>query len=417
MSGKHGVSANARALSSEAGLGTSRFLSFALWFPIIFFLATRCLNALTIALASSRQIALDQSTIDGLFVHTPTPADPGYWAIITNWDGQWYESIAQDGYQTPHAGDPNAGDQLWAWAFPPLFPLLVRGAMLLTGASFPVAATALNLTLGATAMVLLFRLLDRTGGRTLATSGVALTCCFISAPLLQFAYSEALGLTLLLGTFLALQGRRYGWAIVLTILLSLTRLITPPLALVGLVLLSAFWNDRRQTPVKFRDLAGLLGLVAVSIIGIWLWSGLAAIWAPGGNGADTRTGGRPSFYLGYFSESYSGIGWTGPALVVLALIILFLISRSKWTRDWGLILQIWLWAYPLFILIATPITGGILRYLLLCPPFALLAAGSKECMPHRVRLALVSAACLLGLLLQAIWINAALVITSTPLMP
>ena len=136
----HEVSANARALSSEAGLGTRRFLSFALWFPIMFFLATRCLNALAIALASSRQIALDQSTIDGLFVHTPTPADPGYWAIITNWDGQWYESIAQDGYQTSTAGDPKAGAQLWAWAFPPLFPLLVHA--LLFGGGYGVQAGA-----------------------------------------------------------------------------------------------------------------------------------------------------------------------------------------------------------------------------------------------------------------------------------
>ena len=417
MSGKHGVSASARASSSDASPPSTRLPVFALWFPIIFFLATRCFNALVITLASPRQIALDQSTINGLFIHTPAPADPGYWAIITNWDGQWYESIAQDGYQTPTAGDPDAGDQLWAWAFPPLFPLLVRGAMFLTGASFPIAATALNLVLGATAMVLLFRILDRTGGRTLATSGVALTCCFISAPLLQFAYSEALGLALLLGIFLALPGRRYGLAIVLTLLLSLTRLVTPPLAIIGLVQFGVLWRNRRREPIKLRDLAGLLGLAVASIIGIWLWSALAAIWAPSGNGANTRTGGRPSFYLGYLSEAYSGIGWTGPALVSLALTILFLISRSKWTRDWGLLLQTWLWAYPLFILIATPITGGILRYLLLCPPIALLAAGSTGCMPRKVRLALVSAACLIGLLLQAIWINVSLVITSTPLMP
>jgi len=37
------------------------------------------------------------------------PASPGYFDLLTNWDGQWYQDVAQNGYPAhlPRAGDPS----------------------------------------------------------------------------------------------------------------------------------------------------------------------------------------------------------------------------------------------------------------------------------------------------------------------
>ena len=134
-----------------------------------------------ITLLAREQPAVDASSISGYYVHSPMQASPGYLSVITNWDGQWYESIAEEGYRSPAADDPQAASARWAWAFLPLFPLTCRAVMQLTGLSFSVAATAINLVAGAVAVILLHRLLEQQGGRVLAVCGVSLVCCFVPA--------------------------------------------------------------------------------------------------------------------------------------------------------------------------------------------------------------------------------------------
>ena len=85
--------------------------------------------------------------------------DPSVADILGSWDSVWYRRIAEGGYPLPLPADPDTGRLTYsAWAFYPGFPLLVRGLML-TGLPFGVAAVALNLALGALAVVLVWQAL------------------------------------------------------------------------------------------------------------------------------------------------------------------------------------------------------------------------------------------------------------------
>ncbi|MFC6703976.1 hypothetical protein [Flexivirga alba] len=335
--------------------------------PIAIFAIVRMFDALVIEYASRFQVPVGSGTHPGMFGFVNKSADPGYWSVITNWDGQWYQFISTDGYHTHAVATVGAVNTSWAWAFPPLFPLLTHGLMDLTGWSFAVAASILNLCLGALAMVLLYCLVDKAAGRFLAVSAVALSSCFISAPLLQAAYSEALGFVLLLSTLLMIRRRSYAWTLLPLTALAFTRLITVPIAVVALTVLVTRWRARERDPLNRREGVGLALIAAVSIVGVWLWSALAALLAPAPTGASARTSISAGTTIGWFSDMYQYLGWPGLLFVACLATLFILIACSRWTDGWGVEVRTWLAAYPVFLLVATPVTGGIFRYLLLCP--------------------------------------------------
>src|SRR5665647_1080926 len=121
---------------------------------------------------------------------------PGYLGLITNWDGQWFERIATNGYHLPAVGDQHGKDALWAFAFLPVFPTLVGAMMTVTGLSFGVCVTIVNLIAGGAAMVVMFVLVERTAGRFAAGVAVLFVNSFVAAPLFQAAYSESIALLL-----------------------------------------------------------------------------------------------------------------------------------------------------------------------------------------------------------------------------
>lgn len=408
-------------------VGARRWLPFSLWWPIAIFAATRLYAFVVIASGARNQTALPYARWPAhpgsgdYYVNSPTPAAPGYLRAITNWDGQWYQQIAVNGYRIPASGDPHASDVLWSWAFPPGFPLTARFVMQLTGLDFPIAATVVNLVAGAAAMVVLFRLLERTGGHFLAASGVALTCCFVTAPLLQAAYSESLAFLLLCGALLLVQRRRYGWAIPVVASLAFTRIITPPLAAVVAIHALARWRNRKADAISAKHILLLAALFGECLSGVWFWSTVVERTIGVGTGASSRTGVSQGLSLGWFSDLFDAIGWGGPATLILMCCVLALLALDRRrTGRWGLELRTWLWAYPLFVFAVTPLTSGVLRYLLLAFPLNLLVAGNST-KPSRPRLALVIVSCMVGLGLQMLWINHALLIidpaTHTQWMP
>ena len=111
---------------------------FAIWFPLTVFLLARALNAVMIGLASGRQIAIPSVGLGGRLA-IASPASPDFWVIAANWDGRWYGAIATYGY--PDHLPVDAGGQVLptAYAFPPLYPLLARLVMFVTGLDFTVA--------------------------------------------------------------------------------------------------------------------------------------------------------------------------------------------------------------------------------------------------------------------------------------
>src|SRR5690606_16412709 len=122
---------------------------------------------------------------------------PRYFDVARLWDGRWYQRIAEEGYPAELPRDETGQVRQNAWAFYPVFPLLGRVVMGLTGLPFPVAATLVSVLLGyAAALVMAFLLRERVGG-TAALATVALFAAFPAAPTLQIAYTESLAALLL----------------------------------------------------------------------------------------------------------------------------------------------------------------------------------------------------------------------------
>ena len=95
-----------------------------------------------------------------------TGPDVSYLTFTAQWDGQWYQHIAEQGYPRRLPTDANGLVQQNAWAFYPLFPFLSRVLMDLTHLDFYWVGSTLSLLLGfvaAGAMALLLR--DRIGAR------------------------------------------------------------------------------------------------------------------------------------------------------------------------------------------------------------------------------------------------------------
>jgi hypothetical protein len=399
-------------------------IPFRFWFPIAIFATGRLVNVIMISLAARHQVAL-VDTIPGYYVNTPSPASPGYLSVITNWDGQWYERIAIRGYGEPSSlSYGGASAEGHAWAFPPLFPLAAAAIMGLTGLGFGAAATVLNLIAGAAAMVMIFRLVERTAGRFVASALVAMTCAFISAPLLQIAYSESLALAFLSAALLLIQRGRYGFALIAVTALALTRLITPPLAVVIAAHAWSRYRRRAQSPVRWTEIAGMLGVALISLGGLSLWSFIATGWLSASPGTDASRGtvsGLAGTSLGWFGAMYRTQGVAGAGLLLVVVLLLVRLAYDSRAKNWGTEIRAWYWAYPAYILVGAGVHPGMLRYLLLAFPVLLTVVGSpdRQTVP-RGRLALVVLVCCVGIGLQWFWIDHALIMHQgrvTPWMP
>jgi len=388
----------------------------AIWLPLAIFAVTRLYAFVVITLAARYQVALPSPDHPGIYQFAPHSASPGYLGLITNWDGQWFERVATDGYHLPAPGDPHGKDALWAFAFLPLFPMVVGALMTVTGLSFAVSATIVNVLAGAAAMVVMFALVERTAGRFAATVAVLFVNCFVAAPLFQAAYSESIALLLVCTSLLVIARRRYGWAIVAVLLLSLTRLVTPPLAVVVLVHAFVRYRRRAADPIRRREIVEMAALAAVSAASVSLWStitnaitsGVKATGADRGSVSNAVAGGR----LGWFTNAYEHIGWIGVVGLALLVILFVALALSPLARTWGIELRTWFAIYPIFLLFVAGVHAGVLRYLLLAFPLALLMIGSPApgTVPRK-RAALVVTVCAISLALQIPWVSHALVVT------
>jgi hypothetical protein len=88
--------------------------------------AARLLSAVVLLVAARAQAA-----------NGWTGAAPGYVDYTgLMWDATWYRTIAEQGYPATLPVGADGLVQQNAWAFFPLFPMLVRGLMTLTGGSW-----------------------------------------------------------------------------------------------------------------------------------------------------------------------------------------------------------------------------------------------------------------------------------------
>jgi len=150
---------------------------------------------------------------------------------LTSWDGWWYLGIARSGY---HAAAVSG--QYHDYAFFPLYPALVRLLSLATPAFDGLVAVLLSNALFLMALWLLYDLTREILDEERALWSCVLLCVFPFSWVFSMAYGESLFLVLSLGSLLAAERGRAGWACVLAALAGLTRLpgllLVAPLALI-----------------------------------------------------------------------------------------------------------------------------------------------------------------------------------------
>lgn len=376
---------------------------------------TRLFVVVAVTIASSHQVAVPAG-LSGYHSVFPTGRAPGYWAIMTNWDGQWYLDIATNGYPSDLPRDAAGRVLPNVWAFYPLFPLLAGALMWVTGLSFTLVAPALSLGLGAVAVVVLFCLVRDAMGTTAARLATLLTCTFMTAPVLQAAYTESLALLLLCSSLLLLRRRRYLWAAIAIVLLALTRNIV--LAMAPVILLHGLvrWRGRAEDQFSRADLLKLAGLASVCVAATGLWPATAAA-ATGQPSAYIQTmaawGGGIRVLIEWPLVFLRGAGIGGLVLLLLLLGCLFGALARPEARRWGPELWGWAIAYPCYLLLATGVGSSSLRHLLLAFPFSLIAVEVIRAPRSRfVGACLLGSTVAAGLALQWIWIANVLIVNN-----
>ena len=378
--------------------------------PLGIYALARMLSAVALLWASRYQPATapyraEEVRNGYLFVFSDTPPNPSYGQLMTNWDGQWYEFIATDGYIPSAQGV--SPESSWAWAFPPGYPETVGLLMRLTGLPFTVVGPTLSLLLGAAAMVVMYRLLHARGGASLALTGVATTSFFISAPLLQAAYSESMALLLVVSILWACSRQRWWLATLLTLALSFVRLVTPPLAVLAFL---GVVQQIRSGRTSLRNLAGpsVLGMVALAGPFIWPTISQRLLDAGGVGRADRAGAAARGFTFGWFGSFAQLSPWLLLPLA-LAVVLLVRVTAGPGTAYWGSESRAWGWSYPLFLLLVTGPTAGFIRYLLLAFPLGLPVAGSGGPLTRR-RIWILVTTCVVLQMAQVVWIRYALLV-------
>jgi hypothetical protein len=380
--------------------------------PLAIYLGTRLLGAAVLLLVARDQIP-PETFVPGQVV--PTFVDPPtYLHLIANWDGQWYRLIVEHGYPR-HLPVTDGAVQQNSWAFYPLFPGLVRLAML-TGASFGLAASIVSTTCGAVVMCLLYRMLTPSCGRFAAALSVLALCTYPAALALQAAYSESLAMLIVLVALWCLREQRYGALLATGLVLALTRPIVLPLALVTGVHWLARWRRRETDPFP-RGEALRLAVVGVTIAASFLlWPAVVAVvtgradayfvTANAWYGQDVH--GWPSWLVVLVGGGDVGLA----AFIGLAVVVFGLLIARRTTRLWGLELRTWAWAYPVYLLGSTRPTSSIFRYAMLAiVPWWPFPEVGRSVTSTRERVGLAALVAVLGLLSQYLWARWFFVVT------
>ena len=343
-----------------------------------------------------------------------------YLSFTQQWDAQWYQGIARDGYPRSLPMGDDGRVQQNAWAFYPLYPLTIRGLVQLTGADPVAVSAALSLVFGALAAVLLGLLLRRRLGPAAALLTVVVYASAPAAPIFQVAYTESMAMALLAGFLLAADTRRWASAGALALVLGITRPIAVPLAAVAVVAVVTRWRASR--PQRAEAVTMLAMVAACGVAGL-IWPATAAL-VTGSPTAypDTMSAWRGSGeivpVLPWLDNSRYFFGDAGPWLLAGSILLVVAMVAGPWAGGLGAVTRAWALAYPAYLLAVLDPGTSLVRYLLPMFPLAAVAIGvagrsaNTECGPPGrsewrsprwgtlVATVLVTAGCVLG---QYLW--------------
>lgn len=202
---------------------------------------------------------MDQGQFYGNMIRWPIGGDLTYASHWATWDAPHYFKLATEGYK---AGEPQC-------AFYPLWPGLLAVVTKLTGMDVVLAGLLLANVFAVAAAVVFHRFAELKFGPTVAGYALILLLVFPGSLFLNFAYTEALFLLLLMGLVLGLEERRLWLVALCAALLPLCR------ASGQFVLLPlAFMAWRR------RDRASMTAVVSL-VAGVAAYYGI--MWALTGN--------------------------------------------------------------------------------------------------------------------------------------
>lgn len=357
-----------------------------MWFPFAVYAVSRVWVLIAGTVHAKTQMELPIG-IEHIRIAYPMPADPGYWAAMTNWDGQWYRIIAEEGYPRVLPRYADGTVDMNPWAFFPVFPFAVRAIMTVTGLPFIYVAPALSLVVGFFAMHLLFKLVDEAVGRFEAIVAVVATSFFIASPVFSASYTESTALLIIVGILLLLRRRQYGWVVSLLLVLSLTRNVV--IAMVPVIIAHAVvrWRtgDEGERPVRLRIGLGLMAAYAGLLT--FLWPTIVGL-VTGVDGAYEQTmqawriETKLKLYMWWaLLNDYWGVLGQVLGVVAVAAFTWFMLSRHSWR--WGPEIWGWAGAYPAYIILVTSTTPSRLRYAILAFPMTLIIAWFIQLRPWR----------------------------------
>lgn len=347
--------------SRVAALTPSRFMVTVL----VAFALTRLVSGIILAIVAARQVPTGW-----------TGPDVNYLTFTTQWDGQWYQAIAEHGYPKALPIDQLGTLQQNAWAFYPMFPFVTRVLMSATGLGFAVAGSTLSLVMSFVAAAAIAVLLRDRIGRPATLAVVVLWGSYPAAVVLQVAYTEAMAMALLALFLLAVTRRAWLPAAGLALLLGLTRPIAVPIAAVTLVALWLRWRERGEQPITTGEgVSALAALAACAVSGL-LWPAVAG-GVTGQADAYTATmstwrgSGKVEPFTPWLDMSryYFGATW-GPVWLVTIFTVIAVMVLGPWATRLGPLLRTWSLAYPAYLLAVLDPFTSIFRYLI--PLFPLL---------------------------------------------
>ncbi|TWX38576.1 hypothetical protein ES689_08090 [Frigoribacterium sp. ACAM 257] len=143
---------------------------------------------------------------------------PGFTGYLSSWDAVFYREISEEGYPTELPRNDDGQVVKNAWAFMPLFPVLVRVVRPVVGGDWLIAAIVVAVLAGAGATLVLHRLMLTRFGARASFWGAVFFCTAPMSFVLQVPYAEGLFLLLMFGALLAMTARRWAWFTVLGVL-------------------------------------------------------------------------------------------------------------------------------------------------------------------------------------------------------
>jgi len=344
------------------------------------YLATRMVSSIMILLAVRLQVPYERWT---------GPGPVSFLDMSVMWDGSWYRVIAEQGYPADLPLTESGEVAQRAWASYPLFPMFARGLMGITGVGFPMAATAVALTSGLGAAVLMVRLFARYAPPAVALAAMALWALQPAAPTLQIAYTESLAVLVLVAFFLALVERRWLLVGVFAVVLGFTRPIALPLAVVvGIVVLGeahTWWSGRTRAPLS--SLVAPVGALVVTGLSGLIWPTLVSLRTGRADAyAETMAAWRAGHEIVPFRPWIDNTAIllfpdsSQPrlyaALAVAALTVLIVLAAvGPWAARLPLALRIWIVAYPAYLGAVLDVGTSLVRYAIPLFPLALILIG------------------------------------------